>query len=200
MKCPYCNNNIEVESISFRKAVQAMLHIDGNTPTKPLPITIKSDLGDKVIKAGNARARGTNFNIDKIVFHSQGVPDNFGDIKALSSIQNWFTSSRENGKSSAHYFVNFNGDIHQLVPDDAVAYHAGTNGNKNSIGVEFAGSTNREHFTPEQEVSGKLLVLYLKSKHPTIKIVNTHTDFGKPGCPFIDGSNNPFIKEMNKLL
>lgn len=197
INCPYCKKELEIEGISFKKKVESVLDID-NKPKEEL--NIKSDLGDKVIKAGNARARGTNLNIDKIVFHSQGVPDNFGDAKALSSIENWFTSSREHGKSSAHYFVNFNGDIHQLVPDDAVAYHAGTNGNKNSIGVEFAGSTNREHFTPEQEVSAKLLVQYLKSKHTTIKIVNTHADFGKPGCPFIDGSNNPFIKEMNKLL
>ena len=196
MKCPHCNNDIVIDTITLKKAVTPVLNIDDKPKVE---LVIKSDLGDKVIKAGNARARGTNLNIDKIVFHSQGVPDNFGDVKALSSICNWFTSSREHGKSSAHYFVNFNGDIHQLVPDDAVAYHAGTNGNKNSIGVEFAGSTNREHFTPEQEISGKLLVLYLKSKHP-VKIINTHTDFGKPGCPFIDGSNNPFIKEVNKLL
>ena len=172
MKCPHCNNDIVIDTITLKKAVTPVLKIDDKPKVE---LVIKSDLGDKVIKAGNARARGTNLNIDKIVFHSQGVPDNFGDVKALSSICNWFTSSREHGKSSAHYFVNFNGDIHQLVPDDAVAYHAGTNGNKNSIGVD------------------------LKSKHP-VKIINTHTDFGKPGCPFIDGSNNPFIKEVNKLL
>jgi N-acetyl-anhydromuramyl-L-alanine amidase AmpD len=159
-------------------------------------LMIKSSLGTQVIDAGNARARGTNKNIDKIVLHSQGVPDNFGDTKALSSIVNWFTSKRDSGRSSAHYFVNFNGDIHLLVPEDAVAWHAGTLGNKNSIGIEVAGSTNRLKFTAAQEEAIRKLVANIKSRH-NIKRVYTHADFGKPGCPFYDGSKNPFIKELN---
>ena len=134
-------------------------------------LIIKSDLKDKVIQAGNARARYTNTNIDKIVIHSQGVPDDFGDKKALSSIQNWFTQYRATGKSSAHYFINFNGDIHLLVPEDAIAYHAGTNGNKNSIGIEMAGNTYRTKFTDNQVASLKLLINDIKSRHKIKKYI-----------------------------
>lgn len=171
-----------------------------NSETAETPkIIIKSTLGDRVIAAGNARARGSNKDIDKIVLHSQGVPDNFGDVKALSSISNWFTSPRATGKSSAHYFVNFNGDIHLLVPEDAIAYHAGSQGNKNSIGVEVAGATNRTKFTDAQVTAVRALIADIRTRH-NIKTINTHADFGKPGCPFKDGSANPFIKELNALL
>ncbi|HNQ19431.1 MAG TPA: peptidoglycan recognition family protein [Bacteroidales bacterium] len=159
-------------------------------------LIIVSDLGNKVINAGNARERNTNINIDKIVLHSQGIPDDFGDKKALSSIQNWFTTYRSTGKSSAHYFINFNGDIHRLVPEDAIAYHAGTNGNRNSIGIEVAGSTNRLKFTDAQVASLKILINNIKERYK-IKWIYCHSDFGKPGCPFYDGSNNPLIKELN---
>lgn len=198
--CPHCNKEIEIKL--SRKEVTPMLNIDADKPIviPKFTLILKCDLGNKVIDAGNARARGTNKDINKIVFHSQGVPDDFGDVKAWSSISNWFTSRRDSGKSSAHYFINFNGDLYRLVPEDAIAYHAGTNGNKNSIGVEVAGSTNRLKFTSAQEESAKILVLHLKSQYPSIKKIMTHADFGKQGCPFRDGSNNIFIKELNTLL
>lgn len=162
-------------------------------------IVIKSNLEDNVVKADNAKQRGTNINIDKIVIHSQGIPDTFGDKKALSSICNWFTKYREKGKSSAHYFINFNGDIHLLVPEDAIAYHAGSLGNKNSIGIEVAGSTYRTKFTDAQVASLKILINNIKTRYKINKIY-THSDFGKEGCPFKDGSNNPLIKELNASL
>lgn len=199
INCPYCNKEIEIKL--SRKEVTPMLNIDTDEPivVPKFTLILKGDLGNKVIDAGNALARGTNKDINKIVFHSQGVPDDFGDVKAWSSISNWFTSRRDSGKSSAHYFINFNGDLYLMVPEDAIAYHAGTNGNKNSIGVECAGSTNRKHFTPAQEITSLALVADLKSRHP-IKTINTHAEFGKPGCPFIDGSKNPFIIKMNDYL
>lgn len=198
INCPYCNKEIEIDKITFKKKVEQVLNIDDKPKT--VDIVLKGDLGNKVIDAGNARARGTNKDINKIVFHSQGVPDDFGDEKAWSSISGWFTSRRESGKSSAHFFINFNGDLYLMVPIDAIAWHAGSEGNKNSIGVEVAGQTNRLKFTPAQEKTARELTLYLKSKFDTIKVVKTHADFGKPGCPFKDGSNNPFIIELNKLI
>lgn len=202
INCPYCNKELELEGITFKKKVEAVLNIDYKPKTDtPVPaLVLKADLGNKVIEAGNARARGTNKDINKLVFHSQGVPDDFGDAKAWSSISGWFTKRRETGKSSAHFFIDFSGNIYALVPIDAIAWHAGTEGNKNSIGVEVAGQTNRLKFTPAQEKAARELTLYLKSTIPTIKVVKTHADFGKPGCPFKDGSNNPFIKELNSLI
>lgn len=198
--CPYCNKSIIISlnaKIELKKKETNMLNIDEN---KPKEIVFKADLGNKVIEAGNARARGTNKDINKIVFHSQGVPDDFGDEKAWSSISGWFTKRRESGRSSAHIFIDFSGNIYLMVPLDAIAWHAGTEGNKNSIGVEVAGQTNRIKFTPAQEKASRELTLWLKSKYDTIKTVNTHAEFGKPGCPFKDGSNNPFIKELNELI
>ena len=198
INCPYCNKELEIIGITFKKKVESMLNIDDKP--KVVDIVFKADLGNKVIDAGNARARGTNKDINKIVFHSQGVPDDFGDEKAWSSISNWFTSRRESGKSSAHIFIDFSGNIYLMVPFDAIAYHAGSEGNKNSIGVEVAGSTNRTSFTPAQEKASRELTIWLKSRFDTIKVVKTHADFGKPGCPFKDGSKNPFIVELNKLI
>ncbi len=81
----------------------------------------------------NARAGGRD--PDMLVLHYTGMPDGAG---ALS----WLRAA-ESGVSS-HYLVEENGDVHQLVPERARAWHAGvshwqgeSDNNSRSIGIEI---------------------------------------------------------------
>ena len=74
---------------------------------------------------------------------------------------------------SAHYIIDLNGDIHQLVAEKDIAFHAGVsywNGvdgiNKNSIGIEFFNTDpDNLDFTDEQINSGIELSLDIKKRY-----------------------------------
>lgn len=49
------------------------------------------------------------------------------------------TFKNVNSKVSAHYSISSDGEVHQYVLDQNVAWHCGPNGNYKSIGIEHAG-------------------------------------------------------------
>lgn len=99
------------------------------------------------------RAYGTagrpNRTIKRIIIHVAQAP--------AGSVVNTFKNGRAG--SSAHYVVSATGHVTQMVPDHAVAWHAGNRVyNATSIGIEHAGYVNRAgSFTePMYRASGRL--------------------------------------------
>ena len=102
---------------------------------------------------------------------------------SLAGTDSWFAMSLQErlkrqptaGKSSAHYGVGKTGEVHQYVPDDVIAYHAGgvdhptvelLPGNPNwySIGIEHEGKAADE-LPLELYVASARLLRMLSAKH-----------------------------------
>ena len=105
-------------------------------------------------------------NIKFIILHYTGMKN---DNSALSRL----TSS--NSKVSCHYFINYSGEILNLVPDLYISWHAGKSKwkkmkslNSNSIGIEISNpghDNNYKDFKMKQINSLILLVSFLKKKY-----------------------------------
>lgn len=84
----------------------------------------------------NFGARPGNHRVELLILHYTGMPD---DDQALSWLRNPMS------QVSCHYFIHQNGEILQLVSEDARAWHAGVSCwqgmndiNSSSIGIEIA--------------------------------------------------------------
>jgi beta-N-acetylhexosaminidase len=79
---------------------------------------------------------------------------------------------------SAHFLVDRDGTIHQLMPDNWMARHV-IGLNYSSIGVENVGgeANKKEDLTQAQLQANIALVNYLKAKYPTIKNVIGHYEY-----------------------
>ncbi len=79
---------------------------------------------------------------------------------------------------SAHFLVDRDGTIYQLMPDNWMARHV-IGLNYSSIGIENVGgeANKKEDLTPAQLRANIRLVKYLKAKYPTIKHVIGHYEY-----------------------
>ena len=79
---------------------------------------------------------------------------------------------------SAHFLVDRDGTIYQLMPDNWMARHV-IGLNYSAIGVENVGgkANKKEDLTPEQLQANVALVRYLKDKYPTIKYLIGHFEY-----------------------
>jgi len=78
---------------------------------------------------------------------------------------------------SAHFMVERDGTIHQLMPPDIMARHV-IGLNYNSIGIENVGGQNsKDNLTPEQLHANIELVAELKKRFPTIEYVIGHYEY-----------------------
>ena len=115
-------------------------------PTKPV---IK-----QFIRSPNSSSRKVGTKIDKIVLHCTE-----GSLtSALAEFQK--TDSR---KVSAHYVIDRNGDIYQMVNDSDCANHC-MGANAGSIGIEHVGSET-DSLTPPQAASSAALIRWLLQEH-----------------------------------
>jgi beta-N-acetylhexosaminidase len=81
---------------------------------------------------------------------------------------------------SAHFLVNRDGTIYQLMPENLMARH--TIGlNYSAIGIENIGGRDNqeEDLTPEQVEANSRLVRYLKQKYPNIEYLLGHYEYLK---------------------
>jgi beta-N-acetylhexosaminidase len=80
---------------------------------------------------------------------------------------------------SAHFLVDRDGTIYQLMPDNWMARH--TIGLNNiAIGIENVGGVdNREDLTQKQVEANVSLIKHLKAKYPKIKYLIGHYEYGK---------------------
>lgn len=107
--------------------------------------------------------------------------------------------------ASAHYFVGFEGEIWQSVPDKDVAWHCGANSykhkecrNSNSIGIELCvrkrdtsrlGAENKDWYFEDETVAAAVeLTKYLMKKYdvPASRVIRHYDVTGKI-CP------NPYV-------
>lgn len=91
-----------------------------------------------------------------------------------------------------HYFIDFDGNIHQGRPVEYIGSHCAGNNSK-SIGVCFEGDFRKDKPTNEQLQSCKELIKFIEQKilNRTCKVLN-HNDLYKTACPVVN------LKEMVK--
>jgi len=79
---------------------------------------------------------------------------------------------------SAHYLIDRDGDIYQLMPDNWMARHV-IGLNYSAIGIENVGGKNnkQEDLTPAQIRANIALIKYLKDKYPTIEYLIGHYEY-----------------------
>lgn len=78
---------------------------------------------------------------------------------------------------SAHFMVERDGTIHQLMPLDYMARHV-IGLNYNSIGIEnVGGADGADNLTPEQLKANIFLIKYLKNKFKTIEYLVGHYEY-----------------------
>jgi len=79
---------------------------------------------------------------------------------------------------SAHFLVDRDGTIYQLMPDNWMARHV-IGLNYSSIGIENVGgeANKKEDLTPAQLDANIRLIRYLQTKYPTIKHIIGHYEY-----------------------
>ena len=121
-----------------------------------------------------ARKYSINFSLPKrpkkkikfIILHYTGMKSESAAIKKLRDVKS---------KVSCHYYIKYNGNILQLVPDVYEAWHAGKSVwknyrllNKYSIGIEISNPGHQygyKNFKKKQILSLKKLLKFLIKKH-----------------------------------
>ena len=99
------------------------------------------------VRSPNCSSRNVGTKIDKIVLHCTE-----GSLtSALAEFQR--TDSR---KVSAHYVIDRNGDIYQMVNDSDCANHC-MGANAGSIGIEHVGSETESLATPQAAASAAMI-------------------------------------------
>jgi N-acetylmuramoyl-L-alanine amidase len=143
-----------------------------------------------------------NFNsrqgtpIDVIVLHHTGSNNGRADLAWLRNAESGV---------SAHYLVDRDGRIHQLVADDHRAWHAGrcalrgvvTDMNSRSLGIELVNDgSGRTPYTEQQYQALEALVPYLATTYdiPLENLVG-HKDVAIPaGCQNDPSANFDFAR------
>jgi beta-N-acetylhexosaminidase len=92
---------------------------------------------------------------------------------------------------SAHYLIDRDGSIYNLMPEYYMARHA-IGVNHNSIGIENVG-TNKEGPSQEQIESAKKLVTYLMKKYG----IPLNNVYSHAGTKVLKESNNPLFVEKD---
>ena len=85
-------------------------------------------------------------------------------------------SYASNFNVSAHFLVDRNGQVFQLMKDNIMARHV-IGLNYSSIGIENVGGIEGYPLTNEQLISNVKLVKYLKSKYPKIDYLIGHFEY-----------------------
>ncbi|MBA2656738.1 MAG: N-acetylmuramoyl-L-alanine amidase [Tatlockia sp.] len=114
------------------------------------------------------------------VFNSSAFPENSPRINELPG----------NLNVSAHFVVEKNGRISQLMPDNWMARHV-IGLNHYAIGIEnIGGIDNEDDLTEAQVQANAFLVCYLKKKYSEIKYVIGHNEY-------LQFKNTPLWLEKN---
>ncbi|NER20839.1 MAG: LysM peptidoglycan-binding domain-containing protein [Symploca sp. SIO1C2] len=112
-------------------------------------------------------------DIDTIVVH-------YTTAGTFASTRNHFLNPAS--RVSAHYIIDKNGDIYQMVKDSDKAWHA-THANRTSIGIEHVAKVG-EKLTSSQEKSSIHLIKWLMSEYKIPKEnIKAHKQISSTSCP-----------------
>lgn len=121
--------------------------------------------------------------VPKIILIHHTAIDDFKDSlsrfadEVLPSRRSDISSGAPSANVSAHFMVERDGTIHQLMPLDFMARHV-IGLNYNSIGIENVGGENsKDNLTDAQLKANIFLVDYLKSKFNTIEYMVAHYEY-----------------------
>jgi beta-N-acetylhexosaminidase len=130
-------------------------------------------------------------------FKSQTLPSDRPEIQSAGALN-----------VSAHFMVERDGSIHQLMPLDIMARHV-IGLNYNSIGIENVGGENSaDNLSQAQEKADVFLINYLKKKFPSIEYVIGHYEYrcfeGKKLWLELDDGyrtkkDDPSVRFMNEI-
>lgn len=102
------------------------------------------------------------------------------------AVRNFFDTPRPGRESSAHYIVDPSGDIIRCIPENEVAWHAGTQANHRDIGLETC-----EPLTPEAYAATVALVIDIHRRNgwnpvlgETIRPHSFYDPINRPEDPF----------------
>ncbi|MEA5515322.1 N-acetylmuramoyl-L-alanine amidase [Nodularia sp. UHCC 0506] len=163
-----------------KQLLAAAGHINHHHPGTAEPVSkpaIKA-----FIQSPNYSSRNGD-KIDTIILH-------YTTAGTSQSTINHFTDSTS--RVSAHYLIDKNGDIYQMVKDADKAWHA-VHANGSSIGIEHVAKIG-EQLTAEQEKSSINLIQWLMTEYKIPKEnIKAHKEILATSCPgniFGDDSND----------
>lgn len=134
-------------------------------------------------------------DIDKIVIHcSAGNINGKGSDVAMYHTLPKAAGGRGWSIPGYHYFVEKDGKVTQLVPEDKISN--GVKGhNAHAINICYAGGVDQQTFktpmdtrTPAQKNALVELIKNLRSRYPNAKIYG-HRDFANKACPSFDAKS-----------
>jgi len=192
------NGTISLSRIKESNARIENLHTKYSIIQKPIVFTDKrKELTKEYIKTHYGKdVKDITIVPQTIVLHWTAVMD-FKKSFARLNPEKLFADRKDIAKASslnvsAHFLVDRDGTIYQLMPDNWMARHV-IGLNYSSIGVENVGgeANKKEDLTPAQLAANIRLVKYLKAKYPTIKHVIGHYEYR-------DYENSPLWLEKDK--
>jgi len=99
-------------------------------------------------------------------FKEATLPNDRGDISSASALN-----------VSAHFLVDFDGKIYQLMPDNFMARHV-IGLNYVAIGIEnVGGASMKKNLTMAQVEANVKLIHYLQKKYPSIQHIIAHSEY-----------------------
>jgi len=192
---------LKIPPSDYRMFTKALA--SANAPEAPLKTPEKPPVDTTTYRLTNqAQPKRPIENIDTIVIHHTGGSTAKSAVHGL------------NDKNlSAHYLIDKDGTIHQLVPDNKRAEHAGKsampgeetkNGkiNTRSIGIEIVNEGNgKDPFTDEQYKSLANLTAFLATEYkvPTKNILG-HNEVSRAGKTDPDPQTFDYKKLANGML
>lgn len=132
----------------------------------------------------NQMTRRDTRKIYLIILHHQ-----CGKGQTVEEIHNYHKNKLKWAGIGYHFFIDFEGNIHQGRPVEYVGSHCAGN-NTSSIGICLEGDFRKDKPTSKQLDSLRELVKDLKNKYPSIGKVLNHNDLYATLCPVIN------LKEM----
>ncbi len=180
------NKKIPFERIIESNRRIAALHVKNSIIQKPIAFKKEREAMTKayIKKHYGLKVKDIKIKPKIIVLHWTAVMD-LNDSFARLNPQKLLTDRKDIAKASAlnvsaHYLIDRDGTIYQLMPDDIMARHV-IGLNYSSIGIENVGgeANKNEDLTPAQVRSNIALVKYLKQKYPEITYLIGHYEYTK---------------------